>query len=387
MMILMIYKTIPVSQSLCKDEPTNQTKSATNLLVRRISTTGLITVGEFKDPESREVFRYLRSDHSLLGGIWIGPSMKSVQKKFSNLNQIQLEKIAIENSESIYSTFIIQEAIRLVKRNQTHSKKQEEEALIMEGNSGLGIGVSAKTLMKHSIKTTIVEIDPTVYKYAREYFGMIQPNGGIYLEDIRVYLNRNLANDESKDRQETVMDKFDYVIHDVFTGGMVPADLFVKSFWIDLKKVLKIDGVLVINFAGLPSSRAGLMVLLTIFDVFSFCRTFSEKDFRDQNPEELEFQNLVFFCKMNEVPEFRPVTKSDVLNSNHKFWILNRLMNHELTEVMSSILLKHQDLKEEMVLKEPKDSIKLKLAQIPSALNHWNVMRELLDEKTWENYY
>ncbi|KAH9814964.1 S-adenosyl-L-methionine-dependent methyltransferase, partial [Melampsora americana] len=375
--ILLIYQSIPSSQSLCKDEPTDYTKTQTNLISRRLSKTGLISVGEFRDLQSNEVFRYLRSDHSILGGIWIGPALNSIQTQFhqNHFNQTQLQLHALQISESIYSTFIIQQAIRLVIRNQSDHQSPPEALII-----GLGIGISAKSLMNHSIKTTVVEIDPIVYQYALTHFGFDPPNGGIFLEDIQLFLNRS--------ESENLIDRFDYVIHDVFTGGMVPPQLFVKPFWISLKKVLKSDGVLVINFAGIPTSQAGLMILFTIFDVFENCRTFSEEENEETN-ENLEFQNLVIFCKMNESPKFRKVTRSDVFNSSHQFWILNRFLQHEITFRISRILNSDsfQSKKKEFILEGRMDWIKLRGNLMESALEHWKVMRTVLDRKTWENYY
>lgn len=101
--------------------------------------------------------------------------------------------------------------------------------------SGLGAGISAKALHRHGVDISIAEIDPAVYAFARDFFGVPSPSaGGVYLEDARQYLLRpNLP-------------KFDYVIHDVFTGGAVPSSLFTIEFWGDLKRSLKSDGVLAV---------------------------------------------------------------------------------------------------------------------------------------------
>ena len=66
-----------------------------NLLARADSVTGTIVVGECLE----KGFRFLRVDHSLLGGRWIG------DKTYGALL-----------GESIYGAFTLQEAVRLVKR-------------------------------------------------------------------------------------------------------------------------------------------------------------------------------------------------------------------------------------------------------------------------------
>jgi hypothetical protein len=54
----------------------------------------------------------MRADHSLLGGVWIG------EKAFGQ-----------EIGDSIYTAFVLQEAIRLVKRERVD--EGDEHALIM----------------------------------------------------------------------------------------------------------------------------------------------------------------------------------------------------------------------------------------------------------------
>ena len=70
---------------------------------------------------------------------------------------------------------------------------------------------------------------------------------------------------------------YDYIIHDVFTGGAEPLDLFTVEFLTDLASLLDPDrGVIAINYAGdlnLPLAHA---VVRTVFSVFPICRIFRE---------------------------------------------------------------------------------------------------------------
>jgi hypothetical protein len=87
------------------------------------SVTGIVTVGETvpinyslgskKADEAHGTFsdaRYLRVDHSLIGGVWIGSkiaSLDGIEPPSQDANGTRL-------GDSIYSTFVIQEAARLV---------------------------------------------------------------------------------------------------------------------------------------------------------------------------------------------------------------------------------------------------------------------------------
>ena len=97
--------------------------------------------------------------------------------------------------------------------------------------SGLGIGVSAASLQNANITLDIVELDPTVYDYAIDYF-KLEKKHNIYIQDGR----RFIENAPSR--------KYNYVLHDVFTGGSVPSSLFSTKALEQIKRIMKDDGVL-----------------------------------------------------------------------------------------------------------------------------------------------
>jgi spermidine synthase len=99
--------------------------------------------------------------------------------------------------------------------------------------SGLGIGTTPSALMSHGIETTIVEIDPVVHEFATKYFGL--PVGHTPIIEDAVSYASYLAHNTSQ--------TYDYIVHDVFTGGAEPVDLFTVEFMTDLHSLLKPNGV------------------------------------------------------------------------------------------------------------------------------------------------
>lgn len=91
------------------------------------STTGQIIVAE----DFERGFRYLRADHSLLGGVWLGP--KHLVRQDGDTKFLQ-DKSGTYLGDSIYSTFVLQEAARLQIRERPH-----ESALIMSVKTGAAI--------------------------------------------------------------------------------------------------------------------------------------------------------------------------------------------------------------------------------------------------------
>lgn len=92
-------------------------------------------------------------------------------------------------------------------------------------------------MISHGIDTTIVEVDPVVHQFATQYFHL-PANHTAIIEDAVTFVQK--AEKEREPRQ------YDYIVHDVFTGGAEPADLFTLEFMQGLNSLLKDDGVIAI---------------------------------------------------------------------------------------------------------------------------------------------
>ncbi|GAA6032581.1 hypothetical protein JCM8097_004826 [Rhodosporidiobolus ruineniae] len=287
--------------------------TSSRILHARKSLTGWIVVGEQSTPAGpggkEMVFRYLRADHSLLGGLWVGPARKEIQKRKWPGEEVD-EKEVVQRAESIYSTFILQELVRLVVPPTDLPRQKPEQGLII----GLGAGLSARALTAHGVNLTICEIDRAVYEYAHVFFGVEEPKGELVLRDAVAWV----------EEQQGSGKLFDYIIHDVFTGGAVPSSLFTLEFWSSLRTLLHPSGVLAVNFAGSTSSTSSKLILSTLLASFSHCRAFEdspnagrsgEKHGGGRGGDEDPFKNLVLFCTRSWfVPvEFREPVAGDML--------------------------------------------------------------------------
>lgn len=102
--------------------------------------------------------------------------------------------------------------------------------------SGLGIGTLPAALVAHGVDTTVVEIDPVVHEFATKYFQM--PSNHTAVTADAVTYTEELVN--------TTDNKYDYIVHDVFTGGAEPVPLFTLEFFENLNALLKPNGVVAI---------------------------------------------------------------------------------------------------------------------------------------------
>ena len=81
------------------------------------------------------------------------------------------------------------------------------------------------------------ELDPAVYQAAVTYFNFSAPaSSTIHLMDGATYIHE-LARSAPK---------WDFVIHDCFTGGQIPVHLFSKEFWTDLAGLMEEDGIVAV---------------------------------------------------------------------------------------------------------------------------------------------
>lgn len=105
-------------------------------------------------------------------------------------------------------------------------------------------------MIAHGIDTTIVEIDPVVYEFAIQYFHLPSNHTSV-IDDAMYFVGKALAAGPEQY-------SYDYIIHDVFTGGAEPVSLFTEGFLAGLRDLLKPEGVVAIVCitAGLERSSA-----------------------------------------------------------------------------------------------------------------------------------
>ncbi|KAJ7597289.1 spermidine synthase [Mycena floridula] len=339
------------------------------------SVTGLIVVGQAL-PDSKTLptnkkaplasVRYLRAAHSILGGVWTDKNVQVL-----NNSPPLVDSHGTMLGDSIYGVFVLQEAVRLV--NNTNSKpSNSQNALVI----GLGAGISTTALMRHGIKTSIIEIDPAVYDAARTYFGLPDPallGGQVHLEDARGWVHAAASN--------STTETYDIVVHDCFSGGGVPQHLYTVEFWEDLRKIMNPEGIVVVNFVGRILSASSRMVLHTLETSIGSCRAFHDL-MGELSVEKYatEFINIVFFCAISgNRPTFRDSNPSDWLGSPLRRHILNDLPGREV-----DLDVVRADNTNEQLLTDALNP--LNQMQEEQGGYHWKLMREVLDDMFWEIY-
>lgn len=105
---------------------------------------------------------------------------------------------------------------------------------------GLGGGTMSNTLHQLLPDSQIdnVEIDQSVIKVARQYFGFIEnENIKTFSQDGRVFIKRALLKKQT----------YDWIILDAFDGDYIPEHLMTKEFLVEVKALLTEQGILTAN--------------------------------------------------------------------------------------------------------------------------------------------
>lgn len=317
------------------------------LIDRRWSNTGYISVLDSSDLQ----YRLLRADHSLLGGEWL-------------LTTTRKEKEGWLVPEPIYAVFSILESVRLLRLSPATPDWQAQALVI-----GLGIGTAPKALIAHGIDTTIVELDPVVHAFATQYFSL-PANHTAVLQDAVSWVAKSAS---------TKPKLYDYIIHDVFTGGAEPLPLFTATFLQNLRSLLTPNGAVALNYAGDLSLPLTRLVLNTIDVVFEGqCKIFRDspletKSHLNANDQE-DFLNMVIFCRNTPGPiSFRKPVKADFVGSKSR-------EHYMLPKAELEIRFPRQDSNVLNVGDEQSWSGQ----QADSAVRHWRIMRKVLPDVVWE---
>lgn len=323
------------------------THSNLRILNSTNSITGQIVVGEIfpgKDSPYSRPIRYLRADHSLIGGVWLDPN-------------------SLDIVQSIYPAFFVQEAVRLID-----PQPDNRNVILL----GLGVGTAVEGFVTHNYLCSILELDPAVYEAATTYFNLPSTINKVIIEDATVWADK--YNQGSLDK------RYGIVIHDFFSGGGVPSNLYTTQFWTVLnEKILSSDGILVVNFYGSYESLITKSIARTLLQVFPSCIMLHDKLglIRVTDDEPL---NMILFCRKTESNlQFRKTIPEDWGTSN-----LRQHIFQSLEERILSLTDIGQLPSDEYIITDEFNP--LNSVQRSNSRKHWEIMNHVLPIQAWQLY-
>lgn len=226
-------------------------------------------------------------------------------------------------------------------------------------------------MIAHGVQTTTIEIDPLVHRYATKYFQL--PPHNVVISDAIPAVKAMQTSADNK------TNFYDYIIHDVFTGGVEPLELFTIDFLTDLYNLLSSEGTIAINYAGDLNLPTAASFVRTVLAVFPICGMYRESaPLEPEEPEE-DFTNAVLFCRKEDAAfSFREPTEKDFLGSQAR--------RDHLLPKLQVLIDKFLEGREEAPLITKETMKGFKKAQEKSQRGHWHVMRGVVPDSVWENW-
>jgi spermidine synthase len=112
---------------------------------------------------------------------------------------------------------------------------------------GLGVGIVPMQLAREGANVEVVEINPAVVRVAGQFFDCQPARLRLEIGDGRSFLNK------------TGEHRYDAVVLDAFLGDSSPSHLMTREAFRAVRRVLKPDGVLVMNIFGDFSPERGFL--------------------------------------------------------------------------------------------------------------------------------
>jgi spermidine synthase len=160
---------------------------------------------------------------------------------------------------------------------------------------GLGVGIVPGELASQGTRVDVVDINPAVVKVAKDFFNFDPARCNVIIGDGRYLVNKSPK-------------QYDAVVLDAFLGDSSPSHLMTREAFENIKRVLKPNGVLVINsFGDLSAGRNffSASLMKTLGAVFPSVRAHGiESRLRTG-------QGNLFFAASPQPLKLRPVSTGD----------------------------------------------------------------------------
>jgi predicted membrane-bound spermidine synthase len=179
------------------------------------------------------------------------------------------------------------------KMSATASIKSGGDALLI----GMGGGAVANELQQLNFKLDIVDIDKRMYDISQRFFFFTPlPTTTFTENDARNFI-------------KTCKNSYDVIIIDVASGEVQPSNVFTVEGIAELKKLLKPDGLVLIQYQEKINADK-------LSGHLCIAKTFQENDFTVYaNYDYSEIAGIVLLCSLNEI-DVKSVINKDKLTTN-----------------------------------------------------------------------
>jgi len=176
---------------------------------------------------------------------------------------------------------------------------------------GLGGGNLIKQFQKRNFNIDVCELDQRIADVAFEYFG-VKNDFNLQIDDARHYLRTNKK-------------KYDLIVFDVFKGENPPAYLLSKENFEHLNSLIKLNGIIAINFNGFLNGKigkSGRSIIKTILNSDYQLRLFTSKGKENE-------RNMIMIVSKHTI-DYTPYQDSKVYAELYSGQLISDIRDYEI---------------------------------------------------------
>ena len=205
---------------------------------------------------------------------WAGSDAEELARRNSNFGLLQVFQLKHVSARLFLNDYLSQDTYDPLERKslsvftymlhglaRVYAPRTDQVLCI-----GLGVGIAPMQFAREGAQVEVVEINPAVVPLAKEYFDLEPDKLTIHYGDGRYFLNRT-------------RNTYDAILLDAFLGESSPSHLMTREAFAEMKRVLKPEGVLVINaIASIEFGRdfMAASIYRTLAEVFARVRVHVE---------------------------------------------------------------------------------------------------------------
>ena len=176
---------------------------------------------------------------------------------------------------------------------------------------GLGGGNLIKQFQKRNFNIDVCELDQRIADVAFEYFG-VKNDFNLQIDDARHYLRTNKK-------------KYDLIVFDVFKGENPPAYLLSKENFEHLNSLIKLNGIIAINFNGFLNGKigkSGRSIIKTILNSDYQLRLFTSQGKENE-------RNMIMIVSKHTI-DYTPYQDSKVYAELYSGQLISDIRDYEI---------------------------------------------------------
>lgn len=237
-----------------------------------------IAFGILLSPNQQEDIKILRTTHSNYGKIWIYDTKKQRCLSFQEPRSAKSKQTCIFLQHPLIPTFNYHKMLLAGLYLQPKPQK-----VLMLGLGGGAIARQLQFILPHS-QIDVVEINPKVIALAKEFFAFNEsPKLKVVIADAADYV------------AQAITQQYDFIILDAFDDNYIPPKLLTENFILQLKSLLRKNGVLAINsFANSATANIETQLALNAFGEFY----------------NLADNNRIILAMNGQLPELQQITQN-----------------------------------------------------------------------------